>query len=100
MDNSSSNIVKFIATITVAVLLLMAASYYAQSQKAPAQPAIVEKADPVKVDTVEPDPALSIDENSSEAEDPDEEIEPINGQPSADIPVGGTPDIPSPPSEG
>lgn len=32
MDNSSRNIVSFIATITVAALILMGAHFYAQSQ--------------------------------------------------------------------
>ena len=44
MDNSSRTVVKFIATITAAALLFMAARFYADAQKGPQLPAPSETA--------------------------------------------------------
>jgi outer membrane receptor protein involved in Fe transport len=93
MDNSSRNIVNFIATITVAALVLMAANYYAQTQDT-AAPAV--EAAPVPATNSE---ELSEEEiPSDETSDADEEIrasdtevivedpEAISGNPSANVP--------------
>ena len=91
MDNSSRNIVKFIATLTIAALLIMAARYYAMSQQAGPQPvATVEKALP-EIEAAEED--VAEDETSAadeEIRDSDteviiEELEPITGEPSAGV---------------
>lgn len=87
MDNGSRNVVKFIATITFAALVIMAARFYAESQKQP-MPAVAEepadsatksKALPAPEPPVAPAPA----ENSEFLND--EEIPAITGEPSVDI---------------
>jgi hypothetical protein len=94
MDNSSRNIVSFIATITIAALVLMGAHFYAQSgDKAPVTEetsavtqVLPENAVPAKesdlaeaaLDEVEDDDALI-----REAEVTVEPTEGITGEPSA-----------------
>lgn len=92
MDNSSRNIVKFIATLTIAALLVMAARYYAMSQDAEPQPvATAEKAAPkpeVAGEEVAQGEANATDDEISDADTEIviEELEPITGEPSASVP--------------
>lgn len=100
MDNSSRNIVKFIATITVAALLIMGARFYAQSQEEP-MPAVAEDAAETKPAAEEPtDDALAeADEDGAEKsetdpQNPDEELveeeaELVMGEPSMNLENGG-----------
>lgn len=99
MDNSSRNIVKFIATITAAALLIMGARFYAQSQME-SKPEVAEE-----VTTAEATPVEVTDDPLAETEDavnpeadpqnPEEEIieedaELIMGEPSMNLEDGGT----------
>jgi hypothetical protein len=92
MDNSSRNIIKFIATLTIAALLIMAARYYAMSQDAEPQPAATaDKAAPkpeVVGEEVPQDETSAADDEISDADTEIviEELEPINGEPSASVP--------------
>ncbi len=95
MDNSSRNIVKFIAAITGAALLMMGARYYAESQKAPKPPEVAEKAA-----TPEAPPAGITDEvvanPETDAQNPAEDVieedaEITMGEPSMNLEQGGTP---------
>jgi hypothetical protein len=95
MDNSSRNIIKFIATITVAALVIMAARYYAESQKV-AAPGEVEDT------TAKPAPATagapveeSAEDPATDPENPDgeiieEDVQLIMGEPSMNIEQGGS----------
>jgi hypothetical protein len=103
MDNSSRNIVSFIATVTIAALVLMGAHFYAQSGEeasaseeanATAQ-TLPQNAVPAKesdlaeaaLDELEDDDAVI-----REAEVTIEPTEAITGEPSADVqPVNATP---------
>jgi hypothetical protein len=95
MDNSSRNIVKFIATITVAALLIMAARFYAQSQEEP-MPAVAEeaaKAETLPVETTD-DPLAEPADDGADPENPSEQIveedaELIMGEPSVNLENGG-----------
>lgn len=103
MDNSSRNIVKFIATITVAALIIMGARYYAESQKRP-MPGIAEK------ETSEGEtppagalPEEELDEKAADPENPEDELieedaELIMGEPSMNLEQGGTPSY-APPAQ-
>ncbi|HEV7233318.1 MAG TPA: hypothetical protein VGN36_03660 [Sphingorhabdus sp.] len=91
MDNSSRNIVQFIATVTMAALVLMAANYYAQSQEA--KPDSVDPMQSAVVAEDIPEEEMPSDENSAEddeirASDTEvvvEDPEGISGNPSAVI---------------
>lgn len=86
MDNGSRNIVKFIATITLAALLIMGVRYYAESQKQPMPSVAEEPADSAKKSEAPPAPepaAVAPTENSEFQSD--EEIPAITGEPSVDI---------------
>jgi hypothetical protein len=102
MDNGSRNIVKFIATITLAALLIMGVRYYAESQKQP-MPSVAEEAvapekksdsPPAPQPTTTPAPI----ENSEFQND--EEIPAITGEPSVDIAPGGQSEPESLPADG
>jgi hypothetical protein len=88
MDNSSRNIVIFIATITFSAMLLMAAHFYADWKKAetaPAAPAVV--AAPVAEEpSVEETPAT---EEEGE-EFPEDEDYPPMGEPMVDLEENGS----------
>ncbi len=87
MDKNSQNVVKFIATITVAALLIMAARFYAESQKermpsAPAEPV----AQPVRIDATpqaEQPPQTPV--QNGQPAIAEEQIPAITGEPSVDI---------------
>lgn len=88
MDNSSRNIVTFIATITMAALLLMAARFYADSQKEP-MPSTAEEAAP-QPDTAQTASGSEQSPNSAPvqndiADSASEEIPAITGAPSVNI---------------
>lgn len=87
MDKNSRNVVKFIATITLAALLIMAARFYAESQKQPMPSAPAEPVtQPVKVDAnpkaEQPLPVPVQNDPSANAE---EQIPAITGEPSVNI---------------
>lgn len=84
MDNSSRNIVKFIATITVVALLVMAARYYAMSREIEAPP-VVEEAVLPKPAPVETDLAGTEPEETDEPEVIEEDVEIKMGEPSVNI---------------
>jgi hypothetical protein len=89
MDNSSRNIVKFIATITAAALLIMGARFYSDAQKeptpsGPAEPAVAtQKPDPA------PPPVPTEPDTIGTADVAREEIPAITGEPSVEIPSTG-----------
>jgi hypothetical protein len=99
MDNSSRNIVKFIGAITFAALLIMAARYYADSQKVEAPPEVAEEVvakepDPVEADDAEADGAET---NSDDPQNADEQVleedaQLIMGEPSLNLEQGGSSD--------
>lgn len=108
MDNSSRNIIKFIVTITVAALVIMAARYYAESQNV-AAPAEFEDT------TAKPAPATAAAPAEESAQDPgadpqnpdggiiEEDVQLIMGEPSMNIEQGGSSNYvpqpqPAPPS--
>jgi hypothetical protein len=86
LDKNSRNVVKFIATITLAALLIMAARFYAESQmepmpSAPADPV----AQPVKIDATpkaKQAPQAPVQNDQSQNA---EEIPAITGEPSVNI---------------
>lgn len=100
MDKSSRNIVIFIATITFAALLIMAARYYAEAQKQPAPPTVEE----AKQEKVEPatelteDPALEGEELEDGEALPEEEDFPAMGEPTVNLEQENSPtsDAPAP----
>lgn len=106
MDNSSRNIVKFIGAITFAALLIMAARYYADSQKveAPAEVAeevVAKEPDPVESEEAEADDAET---NPDDPQNPDGEIieedaQLIMGEPSLNLEQGGSSDYAPPAAE-
>ena len=112
MDNSSRNIVKFIAAITFVVLLVMAARFYARSQEE-LMPAVAEEASKTEKAPVEvtDDPMAETAEdgsNGTDPQDPDEELveedaELIMGEPSMNLENGGAtvylPQTPPPAAE-
>ena len=87
MDKSSRNVVKFIATITLATLLIMAARFYAESQKAPMPSAPADPvAQPVNGDLApqaEQPPQAPVENDLSA--NAAEEIPAITGEPSVNI---------------
>jgi hypothetical protein len=102
MDNSSRNIVSFIATITIAALVLMGAHFYAQSgEEAPVaeEKAVTQALPQNAVPASESDLAeAALDEVEDddvvirEAEVVIEQAEGITGEPSATVqPVNATP---------
>lgn len=104
MDKSSRNIVTFIATITAAALLIMAARYYAQSNQTEPVPAAEAAPKPV----VSPSTGLAVDDltgetdKGGESEEPEvieEDYEIEMGRPSVEIgqPSQANPDAPSVP---
>lgn len=82
MDTNSRNIVKFIATITVAALLIMAARYYAMSGPVEEPPVAAEVAMP-KPSPVEP--PVAEEEPVEESEVTEEDVEIRMGEPSVNI---------------
>lgn len=95
MDNSSRNTVIFIATITFSAMLLMAAHFYADWQKAetaPAAPAVV-AAPVVEEPSVEETPAT----DDEEEEFPEDEDYPPMGEPTVDLDENGAPPPAAPP---
>ncbi len=69
MDNSSRNIVNFIATITVAALILMAANYFAQTQGTPAPVAEAAPAVAAETAVLSENEIASEDNNNEESSD-------------------------------
>ncbi len=108
MDNSSRNIVKFIGAITFAALLIMAARFYADSQKVEAPPEVAEKAvakepDPVKAEEPEADDTET-DADADELQNADgqiieEDAQLIMGEPSLNLEQGGSSDYMPPAAE-
>lgn len=101
MDSASRNIVKFIATITVAALLILAARFYAESQKQPMPSVAEEPVGSVKKSEALPAPEPTVTpapvENSEFQND--EEIPAITGEPSVDIESNNSGQQDSPPDE-
>jgi hypothetical protein len=101
MDKSSRNIIAFIATITVAALLIMAARNYADSQKTEKPADVAEKV--VKPETKPADAnAEALANPESDMQNPDEEIveedaEIIMGEPSVNLEQGGNDTYAPPP---
>jgi hypothetical protein len=99
MDNSSRNIVKFIAAITFAALLMMAARYYADSQKVQAPAEVAEKAS-AKEEVSESDTNVESEGAEANPDDPksedeqivEEDAELIMGEPSVNLEQGGSTD--------
>ena len=95
MDNSSRNIVKFIATITIAALVIMAARYYAESQKVSA-PTVVE--DPMTQpapDKIEAPMEEGTEDPETDPQNPggeivEEDAQLIMGEPSMNLEQGGS----------
>jgi hypothetical protein len=89
MDNSSRNIVIFIATITFAALLLMAARYYADGQKEAAPPTVeevkTEKTDAATEPTDEEQAALDGEQSEDPENVPEEEDYPMMGEPTVNL---------------
>ena len=88
MDNSSRNIVKFVAVITASALLIMAARFYAESQKEPmpgaASEAASEPADPESEAGSEPLPGAG-ELDGTEPEIIEEDAELKMGDPSVNL---------------
>ncbi|MGH8338029.1 MAG: hypothetical protein ACRETL_14675, partial [Gammaproteobacteria bacterium] len=82
MDTNSRNIVKFIATVTVAALLIMAARYYSMSGPVEAPPVAAEiampKPSPVETPVADEEPV-------EESEVTEEDVEIKMGEPSVNI---------------
>ena len=103
MDNSSRNIVAFIATITVAALLIMAARNYAESQKTEKPTEVAETAAKPETPAVDAsDEALANPE--TDPQNPDQEIveedaEIIMGEPSMNLEQGGNETYAPPPAQ-
>jgi hypothetical protein len=96
MDNSSRNIVKFIAALTGAALLIMAARYYAMSQEVTPPPVAPETAATAAVPAAEMDADITA-ETGDPAANPDEDIveedaELKMGEPSVNLETGGPPE--------
>jgi hypothetical protein len=87
MDSSSRNIVKFIATITFVALVIMAARFYAESQKEPMPAALEEQ--PVNAEKVvtppAPEPQVLQPIDSPLPAGVGDEIPAITGEPSVNI---------------
>lgn len=106
MDNSSRNIVKFIGAITSAALLIMAARFYADSQKVEAPPEVAEKAvakEPEPVEAEEPE-ADDAETDADELQNADgqiieEDAQLIMGEPSLNLELGGSSDYAPPAAE-
>lgn len=105
MDDSSKNIVKFVAALTGAILLLMAAWYFAKAREnsdaaaAAATEASAlakeakEKADKAEQVAAEAAEAAAAEENANaESEAIEEEIPMITGSPTADMLNGPSPE--------
>jgi hypothetical protein len=95
MDNSSRNIIKFIATITIAALVIMAARYYAESQKVVAPTEVEDSSAKPAPETVEAPVAQSAEDPSADPQNPDgeiieEDVQLIMGEPSMNIEQGGS----------
>lgn len=103
MDNSSRNIVVFIATITLAALLFMVARDYAGSKhiEKPAEVAeMVVKAEPPIVETgEEPLDSAQADTQYQDEEIAEEDAEIVMGEPSVNLEQGGTPAYPPYPEQ-
>jgi hypothetical protein len=102
MDNSSRNIVKFIAAITGAALLIMGARFYAESQKVAPPVEVAEKAPTPKVvpEETADEAILNADNDAQDSDNPviEEDAELIMGEPSMNLEQGGTPSY-APPAE-
>jgi hypothetical protein len=98
MDESSRKIVKFIALVTVAILAVMAARYYAKSQQVtPPSPAAEEK-EVVPGPTAEELAAPPVEEEPGE-EVVEEDAEIKMGEPSVKLETGGVPEYAPPAGE-
>lgn len=86
MDDTSRNIIRFIAAGTGAILLLMAAYFFAVSRQPPPVRSVAPRVEiPVK-------PATEILRPADQLTDPaeyvsEEEVKPIDGQPSVPSPL-------------
>ncbi len=103
MDTSSRNIVAFIATITVAALLIMGARYYAESQKTEKPTEVAEKAVKSETSTVDASEEV-LASPETDLQNPDEEIveedaEIIMGEPSMNLEQGGNQNYAPPPAQ-
>ena len=94
MDNSSRNIVKFVAVITASALLIMAARFYAESQKEPmpgtANEAVSKPADPESEAGSEPLPEAG-EPDGTKPEVIEEDAELKMGEPSVNLDQDRTP---------
>jgi hypothetical protein len=95
MDNSSRNIIKFIATITVAALVIMGARYYAESQTVAAPTEVEDTSAKQALETVEAPVEQSPEETGADPQNPDgetieEDVQLIMGEPSMNIEQGGS----------
>lgn len=100
MDKSSRNIVAFIATITVAALLIMAARSYADSQKTARPAEVAEKSKAPAVDANQD----ALAEPETDPQNPEElvveeDAEIIMGEPSMNLEQGGTQNFAPPPAQ-
>lgn len=95
MDNSSRNIVKFIATITIVALVIMAARYYAESQKDVAPPEAVETAATPVPEKSEAPVEANDDDPDADLRNPtgkivEEDAQIVMGEPSVNLELGGS----------
>ena len=96
MDNSSRNIVKFIAALTFAALLIMAARNYAESQNTEKPTEVAEKAaTPATLPAKIGEEAITDPDPQDQAEEIVEEDAEISmGEPSINLEQGGATDDP------
>ncbi len=95
MDNSSRNIVKFIATITIAALVIMAARYYAESQKVSAPTVVEDPRTQLAPDKIEAPVEESAEDPEADPQNPggeivEEDAQLIMGEPSMNLEQGGS----------
>ncbi len=95
MDDSSRNIIKFIATITVAALVIMAARYYAESQKVAAPTEVEDTSSSPAPETGEAPVEQSVKDSSADPQSPhgeiiEEDVQLIMGEPSMNIEQSGS----------
>ena len=81
MDNSSRNIVQFIASGTVVILLLMAAWYYQKSQDAPQAVNDAAAAAQASGETAPQAPAQTPTAAATKSTFSDADVQPISGDP-------------------
>lgn len=90
MDNSSRNTVIFIATITFSAMLLMAAHFYADWQKAETAPAASTAPAPPVAAEPSIDEAPATESEEEEEEFPEDEDFPPMGEPTVDLDENGS----------